>query len=495
MSSLSFISTSSERRFSQMVVALVALGFAAVLAAGAGAGLVMHRGQQHTAWVNHTYLVERHVNGIRLALEEMRSGRRGMLLGVDGSARMYDTARRSLDAEIAAVDALTQDNADQQANVRQLRGEAHVLDGALRGASGQSRRFELEEQVRRNVGARLVNLAQDMLREERRLLGSREAARASSLRMFFAILAVAGLLLVFVAVTSILVILRYTRDLSTTRDALRDLNANLEGAVKVRTQDLQRANEEIQRFAYIVSHDLRSPLVNVMGFTAELEASIRPLAQLIERAEAQNPSLVSTDAKLAVEEDLPEALGFIRASTQKMDRLINAILRLSREGRRNIAPTTVELTPLANGIVDGIRHLVDDRGATIDVQAGMPTVVTDRLALEQIMSNLIENALKYLKPGRPGEVRVSARPQSGRMLITIADNGRGIDPRDHERIFDLFRRSGTQDQPGEGIGLAHVRTLAYRLGGTISVTSQLDEGAKFTIDLPLEYVGDKEQAA
>jgi signal transduction histidine kinase len=487
---------SAGRRFSRIVVALVTLGFLAVFAAGIGALLVMRRGQEHAAWVNHTYLVERHVGGIRLSLEEMRSGRRGMLLGLHDSGRIYSSARQRLDAEINAVEALTQDNVLQQENVRELRGEAHVLDGALRGgATVQDRRFQLEEQVRRDAGARLVGLAQRMLDEERKLLISREAAQQTSLRAFYVILSAAALLLLCVGATSILVIMRYTRDLARTRDELRDLNSNLENAVKVRTQDLQRANEEIQRFAYIVSHDLRSPLVNVMGFTAELEASIRPLAQLIEHADARDASLVSSDARLAVQEDLPEALGFIRASTQKMDRLINAILRLSREGRRNITPVSVALTPLAETIVDGIRHLVDERGAVIEVQADMPEVVTDRLALEQIMSNLVENALKYLKPGRPGEIRVSARRQLGRMLITIADNGRGIDPRDHERIFDLFRRSGAQDQPGEGIGLAHVRTLAYRLGGTISVASQLDEGARFTIDLPVNYVDDKERAA
>jgi signal transduction histidine kinase len=494
MFSIDFTSGIAERRFSRIVVTLVSLGFLAVLAAGLGAVLVMRRGQEHTAWVNHTYLVERHVSGIRISLEEMRSGRRGMLLGLAGSETVYERARQRLDGEIDAVQTLTQDNLVQQDNLRELRGEAHVLDRALHGATVQDRRFQLEEQVRRNASARLVNLAQRMLGEERRLLVDREDAQRSSQQMFYAILGTAALLLVCVGMTSLLVIIRYTRDLSGTRDALRELNTNLEGAVKERTQDLQRANEEIQRFAYIVSHDLRSPLVNVMGFTAELEASIKPLSQLIERAEAQDATLVSTDAKLAVEEDLPEALGFIRASTQKMDRLINAILRLSREGRRNIAPAPVALTPLANGIVDGIRHLVDERGATIEVQPDMPTVVTDRLALEQIMSNLVENALKYLKPGRPGEIRVTARRQLGRMLITIADNGRGIDPRDHERIFDLFRRSGRQDQPGEGIGLAHVRTLAYRLGGTIGVASQLDEGARFTVDLPMQYMDDKERA-
>ena len=70
------------------------------------------------------------------------------------------------------------------------------------------------------------------------------------------------------------------------------------------------------------------------------------------------------------------------------------------------------------------------------------------------------------------------------MVIAVADNGRGIDPRDHARVFDLFRRSGTQDQPGEGIGLAHVRALAYRLGGTIDVASELGEGATFRLNLP-----------
>jgi signal transduction histidine kinase len=498
MRNLNQSSAASERKFSQTVVGLVALGFLAVLVACLGALLVMKRGQEHTSWVNHTYLVERHVSGIRLSLEEMRSSRRGMLLGMRETAgSRYQAARRLLEKEIAAVDELTQDNPLQQANVRELRAEAHVFD-SLNQASltdGAVSSFREEEQARLAAAQRLTMIAQRMLAEERQLLVGREAAQKSSLQTFYTVLGLVAVLLLVVGAASIWVILRYTRALARTRDELRQLNDSLEDAVKVRTQDLQRANEEIQRFAYIVSHDLRSPLVNVMGFTSELEAAVRPLSQLVEQASARDSTLVSNDARLAVEEDLPEALGFIRASTQKMDRLINAILRLSREGRRNIAPAAVELTPLATSIIDGIRHLVDERGARVDVQEGMPTVTTDRLALEQIISNLVENALKYQAPGRPSEIGVTAQEARGRVSIRIADNGRGIDPRDHERIFDLFRRSGTQDQPGEGIGLAHVRTLAYRLGGTIAVSSQLGEGATFTIDLPVVYTGDKERAA
>ncbi len=203
------------------------------------------------------------------------------------------------------------------------------------------------------------------------------------------------------------------------------------------------------------------------------------------------PGLVTEDARLAVREDLPESIRFIRSSTQKMDRLINAILRLSREGRRSITPERLELPELARGVVDALRHRIDELGVDVRIAPAMPAIVSDRLAIEQILSNLVENAVKYLKPGRPGVIDISAAHAHGRVTISIADNGRGIETRDHERVFDLFRRSGMQDQPGEGIGLAHVRALAYRLGGTISVESELDKGATFKVNLPAKFAGEK----
>ncbi len=317
-----------------------------------------------------------------------------------------------------------------------------------------------------------------------RLLAIRDAEQTSSRRTFSAVMVIAALLFAAVAIVTFLTIRRYTRDLHRSRSALAELNATLEEQVKERTADLALANEEIQRFAYIVSHDLRSPLVNVMGFTAELSAATQPLSALIDRAEAEAPHIVTEEARLAAREDLPEAIGFIRTSTAKMDRLINAILKLSREGRRVLAPEMIALDQLIEQISDSIRHVIDDRGVTLTIERPMPMVVSDRIALEQILSNLIENATKYRHPSRPAEVHVTAQETPGRVIVAVRDNGRGIDPRDHQRIFDLFRRSGHQDQPGEGIGLAHVRALAYRLGGTISVESQLGEGATFFLSLP-----------
>ena len=485
----------SEGRVGRVLVAFMALGFLALVAAGVAAGWATGQNEAHTRSVNHTYEVELAVSNARRLIEQGEASRRGYLL--TGNTEYREAYRRwaaSLPGALGRLQRLTRDNPRQIDTLKVLRAEITALlyqrartialiDAGRIDAANTL--FRTEASVRRLATIR--DAFERMAVEERRLLGERDAAQQASVRVFYAILAVAAVLLVLVALASLLTVMRYTRDLSRSRDSLRDFNERLEETVHERTADLSRANEEIQRFAYIVSHDLRSPLVNVMGFTAELATATTPLAELLDRVEAECPHIVSEDARLAVREDLPEAVGFIRTSTQKMDRLINAILKLSREGRRVITPERIDPAVLAETIGGSIQHLLDDRGVTLSVARPIPGVVTDRVALEQILSNLIENATKYLQPGRPGEIRVSGEERRGRVILSVADNGRGIDPRDHQRIFDLFRRSGQQDQPGEGIGLAHVRALAYRLGGTIDVESELGRGSTFRINLPKTY--------
>ena len=485
----------SEGRFGRVLVAFMALGFLALVAAGIAAGWATGRNEDHTRRVNHTYEVELAVSNSRRLIEQGEASRRGYLL--TGNTEYRDAYRRwaaALPGALIRLQRLTRDNPYQVAALRVLRREiaALLVQRARTIALIDADRidtatalFRTEASVRRLATIR--NAFERMADEERRLLTERDRAQQASVRVFYAILAVAAVLLVLVALASLLTVMRYTRDLSRSRDTLRDFNERLEDTVSERTADLSRANEEIQRFAYIVSHDLRSPLVNVMGFTAELAAATAPLGELLDRAEAECPHIVSEDARLAVREDLPEAIGFIRTSTQKMDRLINAILKLSREGRRVITPEAIDLAAVVDTIEGSIRHVLDDRGVTLTVIRPMPRVVTDRVAIEQILSNLIENASKYLQPGRPGAISVSAEQRRDRVIVSVADNGRGIDARDHQRIFDLFRRSGQQDQPGEGIGLAHVRALAYRLGGTIDVDSALGEGSTFRLNLPATF--------
>jgi len=260
-----------------------------------------------------------------------------------------------------------------------------------------------------------------------------------------------------------------------------------------RVAELDAANEEIQRFAYIVSHDLRAPLVNVMGFTSELESAQAEIEQFYRKVLEANPGLVSPDIRSAVEADLVEAIGFIKSSTVKMDKLINAILKLSREGRRVLAPEHLGMGELLEAQRQSVAHQLHERGAELVIE-NVPDLTSDRLAVEQVFGNLIDNAVKYLDPARPGRIVVRGQDLGIGISYEIEDNGRGIDPKDYERIFDLFRRSGVQDQQGEGIGLAHVRALVRRLGGTISVSSRLGEGSTFTVVLP-KYINMSSEAA
>ncbi len=280
---------------------------------------------------------------------------------------------------------------------------------------------------------------------------------------------------------------RYTATLREASDAVTLLNAELETRVKERTSELARANEEVQRFAYIVTHDLRAPLVNIMGFTSELESGVKSMQQLIDKADLGNDptDTVSQDAKAAATEDLPEAIGFIRSSTRKMDQLINAILKISREGRRTLRAEPINLRELVDSSLKAVQHQISEADGEVVQTVNAPRISTDRLALELIVGNLLDNAVKYRSKDRPLRLAIKGGPlPGGRVWMELSDNGRGIAEQDLERVFELFRRAGPQDQPGEGIGLAHVRTVVRNLGGDITVTSRLGEGSTFRITLP-----------
>ncbi|MCB8838845.1 CHASE3 domain-containing protein [Aurantimonas sp. VKM B-3413] len=481
------------RRTIQRSATAVIAGFAILVVAAVTAGWILVRTQDVTELVAHTFEVEAALADLRSLSERIETARRGYLIEPDSRfLATFEETAAELPRQLERISALVSDNPSQigrlaelkRLNAEHLRLLRDSISDRSGGGSGVSAATILDEEDV-SIVSRIRELSREMTGEERTLLAERETAQRRGVIASYIILVVAFVLLIAVAAGTIAATRRNMRELALSRDQLRLLNTDLESAVAVRTSELQRANDEIQRFAYIVSHDLRSPLVNVMGFTSELEAATRPLSEMIDRAEEEAPDIVTEEARLAVREDLPESIGFIRSSTQKMDRLINAILRLSREGRRVLTPEPVDMNEIVRQIADTMQHRVDEMGAEIRVEP-LPTLVTDRLAIEQIVSNLVENAVKYLKPGRAGVVTVRGTAQRDRAIIEIEDNGRGIDPKDHERIFDLFRRSGAQDQPGEGIGLAHVRALAYRLGGVISCESTLDQGATFRISMPLE---------
>jgi signal transduction histidine kinase len=313
-----------------------------------------------------------------------------------------------------------------------------------------------------------------------------DAQRAANRRLLFAVIATALALLGLVA-GAVHVVRTRVRELTAARRDLLALSRTLEERVEQRTHDLIEANQEVQRFAYIVTHDLRAPLVNIMGFTSELDAAVRPLqAYVLADGDAVDEQDIH-EARRAAAEDLPEAVAFIRASAKKMDGLINAILKISRDGRRELRPERIDIEEAATRATDAVRHQINESGGTVAIDVAAPPVLSDRLSLDQILGNLVDNAIKYAQPGRPLALAIRARPAGrGHVRIEVEDNGRGIAPEDHARVFELFRRAGAQDKTGEGIGLAHVRSLARNLGGDVTVRSTPGQGSTFVLRLPID---------
>lgn len=307
-----------------------------------------------------------------------------------------------------------------------------------------------------------------------------QRANATRLRL---VSLIASLLIVLVVSGVVLMIYRYTREITRARDEIIALNASLEQRVAARTADLAEANAEIQRFAHIVSHDLRAPLVNIVGFTNELAGNVRDVQSYLKALDDAGVEQ-SHSVRTLVDQDMPEAVAFISSSTRKMDGLISSILTLSREGRRTLQPTRIDLRDLIQSSTAAIQHQLSDSGGEIALNLGVDDIVSDRMALEQIIGNLLDNAVKYRSKTRPLRIVVTSTAVHDKVSIKVSDNGRGISESDLDHVFELFKRVGLRDQQGEGVGLAYVQMMVRNLGGEISVTSSLDEGTTFALLLP-----------
>ena len=250
------------------------------------------------------------------------------------------------------------------------------------------------------------------------------------------------------------------------------------------SEELRKSNEDLRDFAYIVSHDLRAPLVNIKGFSAELGGIMEELDVRVSRVFELLDEREREAVTILLRDEVPEALGYIDASVKRMNKLINGILALSRVGLQKLRPGPVRVDDLVDGILRSLRHQIEQAGVEVTV-GPLPEIIVDRTALEQVMGNVIENAVKYLDPARPGRLEISAEDGRGETIFHVRDNGRGLAPEETGKIFEIFRRVGPQDIPGEGLGLAFVKTLIRRLGGRIWCLSERGVGTTFSFTVPL----------
>ena len=502
-----FAMPDASRRGAIGQILLLTAGFLVLVAISVASVLLVNKARDDNGWVTHTVEAENQINALLLEIRRAERGARGFLLTQGPEFRRdHEAAVANIVPYATKLARLIGDNPTQAENLRKLsaaidaRLDQFVREMDLVKQNNLAAATALvSEAAAGGTSATIRDVGAAMRAEEERLLALRTINADRSQVLASSVTIAGSSMVIALGAMSIFLVRRSSRARDQAQARLRDNNLNLEATIDERTADLREANDEIQRFAYIVSHDLRSPLINVMGFTSELEELrndiFRRIAHL-SRAVALAPSMAE-DATASAEpeledqdkqlsEDFSEALGFIKSSIAKMDRLISAILNLTREGRREFSPERINMRELIETIRTTVAHQAVEANAQIDVKA-LPDIVSDRLALEQVFSNLIDNALKYLTPDVPGEIEIRGRTKLGYAVFDVADNGRGIDAKDHQRIFELFRRAGIQDKPGQGIGLAHVRALVRRLGGTMSVASELNHGSTFTVTLPIKW--------
>jgi signal transduction histidine kinase len=436
---------------------------------------------------------DRAIGRLLEALLDAETGQRGFLLTQDASyLKPYTDAKARFSTEIENFRRQTA-NLPNLANEMEYKSLLALAEqkfaelehsvaleqsgdtaGALavvRGGDGQ----ELMEKIR----AFANDLNASTTSERQRFIGEMRASTRN-----FTILTTLGVIsVIIISLISIRLVSINTRTIEAARVALAGANEDLESRVKERTQGLERANDEIQRYSYIVSHDLRAPLVNIIGFTSELASATAALTDLFNRVDLDRSDPLVQQAMTAATEDIPEALNFIRSSSARMDALINEILKLSRLGRVTLSPVKVDMAVVVADCIANIQHRLDVENATAEIELPLPSLISDVAMLQQIFGNILDNAVKYFDASRPGRIVVRGKQVGAMTMYEIEDNGRGIAPTDHERIFELFRRSGVQDRPGEGIGLAHVRTLVRRLGGDITVHSDGRSGTIFRLTL------------
>ncbi|MCL4249009.1 MAG: PAS domain S-box protein [Anaerolineae bacterium] len=276
-------------------------------------------------------------------------------------------------------------------------------------------------------------------------------------------------------------------------ESLRRLNDELEQRVVERTNELQVANDEIKHFAYIVSHDLRAPLVNLKGFASELREALKSIEATCEEI---MPLINQTNREpllRALHEDVPEALYFIESSVSHMDVFTKAILKLSRMGRQHLDLAEIQTRALVENMLATLAFQIERQNVKI-ILGDLPPLKADPVSMEQIFGNILSNAILYLDPERPGEIEISSERNDRETTFRIRDNGRGIAKEDSNKVFAPFRRAGKQDMPGEGMGLAYVQALVRRLGGRIWFESEPGKGTTFTFTISNDLTSDLTQS-
>ncbi len=247
--------------------------------------------------------------------------------------------------------------------------------------------------------------------------------------------------------------------------------------------ELKQKNQELESLFNVISHDLRSPLINILGFSQILEQTMDEFFQLLTKS---LPSLeIPHELNKMVKEELPRTVDFITSNVTRMDRMLSAILRLSRTGQIVLNSTLLDMNELVTTALDSLSFLQHQVNAEIEISP-LPAANGDKILLSQVISNILENAMKYRDTERSLKITVSGSIQGEKVTIIFRDNGIGIDSPQIDKIWEIFNRAVSDSNiPGDGIGLTICRWIIHRHGGRIWVESEPGKGSCFCFELPL----------
>ena len=244
---------------------------------------------------------------------------------------------------------------------------------------------------------------------------------------------------------------------------------------------LAAKNRELEQLVYVASHDLRSPLVNVDGFSRELDYSLKDIGALLDEENVDHKML---ERVLRAEfPDMQQSLERIRGSARQMDMLIKGLLKLSRSGRVTLQIETIDMNSLMQELAESFAYRIEETGMEL-MMGELPPCLGDAPHITQVFANLIDNAIKYRDKGRPGRINISGSVHKGWILYRVEDNGIGIADNHQTNIFELFHRLNPADEGGEGLGLTAVKQILGRLDGDITVESRPGVGSVFIVALP-----------
>lgn len=250
-------------------------------------------------------------------------------------------------------------------------------------------------------------------------------------------------------------------------------------------EQLLAANEDVQQFAYVVSHDLRAPLINLKGFSKIIEKNLLKLKAHIDGVTFDDH--VTQELEVILGDKIPKSLGYISTSVDRLDTFTKAILELARIGSYNLEIQTVDTASLIGRIITSLDHDIQEKEIDVTTDNIQP-IVGDETYIDQILGNLIVNAVQYTPAGGKGKIHIWM--EEGRHFVTvhIQDNGRGIKEDDFNKVFQPFRRAGIQIVEGQGMGLAYVKAIVQRHGGKIWFTSKPDMGTTFSFTIPVMQI-------